>query len=159
MRRSLTYLVQVAAIAVVALCGPTIAHAQRVQWKVADGGSGHWYEAVGGTFTTWSEANIDAQTRGGYLATITSSAEDQFVYNIIKDPSYWNVFWDGGICKDNDGPWIGGFKPSSSPGNWQWVTGEAWSYTISWSRFSDRKAPLNKVETDLLNQGIFTLSA
>ena len=30
---------------------------------------------------------------------------------------------------------------------------------LSWSRFSDRKVPLNKVETDLLNQGIFTLSA
>ncbi len=30
---------------------------------------------------------------------------------------------------------------------------------LSWSRFSDRKAPLNKVETDLLDQGTFTLSA
>ncbi len=30
---------------------------------------------------------------------------------------------------------------------------------VSWSRFSDRKVPLNKVETDLTNQGIFTLSA
>ena len=30
---------------------------------------------------------------------------------------------------------------------------------LSWSHYSDRKAPLNKVETDLLNQGIFTLSA
>ena len=30
---------------------------------------------------------------------------------------------------------------------------------MSWSLFSDRKVPLNKVETDLTNQGIFTLSA
>jgi hypothetical protein len=30
---------------------------------------------------------------------------------------------------------------------------------LSWSLFSDRKVPLNKVETDLTNQGIFTLSA
>jgi hypothetical protein len=30
---------------------------------------------------------------------------------------------------------------------------------VSWFRFSDRKVPLNKVETDLTNQGIFTLSA
>jgi transposase len=32
-------------------------------------------------------------------------------------------------------------------------------YGLSWFRFSDRKVPLNKVKTDLLNQGIFTLSA
>jgi hypothetical protein len=30
---------------------------------------------------------------------------------------------------------------------------------LNWSRFSDRKVPLNKVETDLLNQEIFTLSS
>jgi hypothetical protein len=30
---------------------------------------------------------------------------------------------------------------------------------VRWSRFSDRKVPLNKVELDLVNQGIITLSA
>jgi hypothetical protein len=30
---------------------------------------------------------------------------------------------------------------------------------VRWSRFSDRKVPLNKVETDLVTQGIFTLSS
>ena len=34
-----------------------------------------------------------------------------------------------------------------------------WDGDVSWSLFSDRKVPLNKVETDLTNQGIFTLSA
>ena len=30
---------------------------------------------------------------------------------------------------------------------------------VSWSRFSDRKVPLNKVELDLVTQGIFLLSS
>ena len=36
---------------------------------------------------------------------------------------------------------------------------QAWDESLSWSRFSDRKVPLNKVETNLINQAILMLSA
>jgi len=45
-----------------------------IQWLEEDGGNGHWYEAIHSS-VSWQEAKVDAQSRGGYLATITSSAE------------------------------------------------------------------------------------
>jgi hypothetical protein len=57
--------------------------AQRVQWHADDGGNGHAYEVVPGQMT-WFEARDEAKARGGYLATITSAAEDRFVQKLIR---------------------------------------------------------------------------
>ena len=49
----------------------------------------------------------------GYLAIITSGSEKDFI------SSTFNV--------DEPDVWIGG-DDRSSEGNWEWITGEAWSY-------------------------------
>ncbi|SDG89148.1 lectin-like protein [Alloyangia pacifica] len=80
-----------------------------VQWKVEDGGNGHWYEYVE-TPLPWEEARADAEGRvfmrmPGYLATITSQAENDFI-NSITPPNVWA----GGSDAEVEGTWrwVGG---------------------------------------------------
>jgi hypothetical protein len=102
------------------------------EWPKSAGGNGHYYEAVlvpGGI--TWDDANAAAEAKGGHLATITSAAENQFVYNLVAgDDRYW--IFDSNAY----GPWLGGYQPAGSPepaGGWIWVTGESFSYTNWWT--------------------------
>ncbi len=98
---------------------------QWVQWDPAAGGNGHWYLAVlFASGVTWSQADQQAQAAGGYLATIASSAENDFVFSLIDSPAFFR-----GIGGNGAGPAIGGY---SDNGNWLWVTGEPWDYT-SWA--------------------------
>lgn len=100
------------------------ASAAPVQWTVAEGGNDHWYEIVTGTtYSVWADAVSDASTRTfhdlqGYLATITSEAEQTFL----------NGLYNGG-----NGPlWLGG-SDEAVEGTWEWVTEPggpiAFSYT------------------------------
>ena len=95
--------------------------AQLVEWPVAQGGNGHFYEVVqrvGGI--TWGNANLAATNQGGYLATITSAEENAFVFNIATQIA---TVWYNGF-----GPWLGGIQPAGSVepgGGWSWVTGGA----------------------------------
>jgi hypothetical protein len=97
-----------------------------IEWPVSQGGNGHLYQVVCvPEGLTWNEANTAAQARGGYLATITSAAENAFVFTLIQDPACWN---------GPRGPWIGGYQ---DPGHtvqesWHWVTGEPFEYN-RWS--------------------------
>ena len=97
-------------------------------WLVANGGNDHSYEAFHApNGITWGDAQADAVSRGGYLATMTSAAENTFVYGLISsDISYWYV-----TGSEAWGPWLGGLQPAGSAepaGGWTWVTGEAFSY-------------------------------
>ncbi|TAL00532.1 MAG: hypothetical protein EPO07_09535 [Verrucomicrobia bacterium] len=110
------------------LCGFTL-HAQSwVQWDPAAGGNGHWYKAVINTnHFNWTQLDQIAHSEGGYLATITSSNENDFVFSLINAPEFFQ-----GIGGNGSGPAIGGYQPngSSEPaGGWLWETGEPWSYT------------------------------
>lgn len=100
-----------------------------VQWS----GNNHWYEAVYvENGITWWDAKKEAEKRGGYLATSTSSDENEFIYSLIdffnnEYNKFWN--WDGAIGL---GPWLGGYQINNENepgGNWAWVSGETWSYT------------------------------
>lgn len=67
-----------------------------------------------------------AHAQGGYLATLSSPAENNFVFSLIDAPQFWNDSING------SGPAIGGFQPEGSPepgDGWRWVTDEPWSYT------------------------------
>jgi hypothetical protein len=69
---------------------------------------------------TWTGAKTAAEALGGHLATITSAAENAFVFGLGEATG-------GGFYYA-----LGGFQPPGSPepaGNWQWVTGEPFSYT------------------------------
>lgn len=82
------------------------AQAAGVQWAA----NGHTYEFIAGSYT-WDQANADAQSRGGYLATVTSAAENSFLTSVSTQ-----LAWLGGTDHGHEGVWT-------------WVTGEAWGYS------------------------------
>ena len=93
-----------------------------VQWAVSDGGNGHWY-AVIPRIMSWPEADSIARTiprhgMQGYLATITSAAENEFIRNSVIagviQPSYHDELWLGGTEID---------------GMWSWITREPFVYS------------------------------
>jgi hypothetical protein len=89
--------------------------------------SGHFFEAVDPLIVTWQGAKDLTESRGGYLATIASDAENQFVFSAADDQSFWRA----GVFQ-NYGPWLGGFQDQGAAepaGGWQWVTGEPFEYT------------------------------
>lgn len=74
--------------------------------------NGHsYYRSTGLAF--WSAAKAACDNMGGHLVTITSQAENNFIFGL----------WPSG--------WIG-LTDEVTEGVWRWVTGEAYSYT-SWN--------------------------
>jgi MYXO-CTERM domain-containing protein len=120
----------VVVVAVVLLTGAAV-HAGPTQWA----GNGHWYDVIfSRDMVTWDSANGAAQAGGGYLATLTSAGENDFVYALVDrgtHPELWGTYaWAPDVPAF--GPWLGGYQdPYGWPadGNWRWVTGEAWAYT------------------------------
>ena len=83
----------------------------------------HYYEAF---YTpqgvTRFQADSIAVSNGGYLVSVLSQEENQFVYSLV-DASYWsNVSTHG----DRLGPWLGGV---STQNGWTWSSGEAFIYS------------------------------
>ncbi len=103
-----------------------------VQWPVADGGNGHYYERVDmqeGAAITWQDAKNAAEARSylgasGHLATITSGSENQFIVAtfLLSTPpgQFYGQYW------------LGGFQDPYPGGSWQWITGEVWTYSNWW---------------------------
>jgi hypothetical protein len=93
-----------------------------VQWRVTDGGNGHWYQSiVAGTFRDWNAADAGSKAVGATLATITNAAELDFVWrNMASNAACWKLDLNFG------GPMLGGMEVN---GQWQWVTGEPWDFT------------------------------
>lgn len=91
----------------------------QVEWTVASGGNGHFYQLVT-TSLNWEDARNAAASLSfngftGHLATLTSAAENNF----LRD-----TFGTTG--------WIGLSQPAGSTepdGGWEWVTGEAFGFT------------------------------
>jgi hypothetical protein len=111
-----------------------------VQWRVADGGNGHWYQASS-INRRWHDAKAASESIGGHLVTLTSAAEREFVWSRLP--------LAGDDC------WIGGFQQPNAcePGcGWTWVTGEPWSYTYWWSVAPDNNPVLgneNVLDTNI----------
>ncbi len=83
-----------------------------VEWKIADGGNGHYYARIDDG-VLWPEAKAAAEALGGHLATITSQPENAHIAVIATDGNF-NV------------KHLGGLRDGAS---WRWITGEPWSYT------------------------------
>jgi hypothetical protein len=88
-----------------------------------------FYEVIPGPFT-WDQAKQDAESRGGYLATITSGAEGQDVVAQIGLPIPF--FSDSppnnpGTIGTITGVWLG--ATDLQGGQRSWITGEPWSFT------------------------------
>lgn len=74
--------------------------------------NGHsYYRSTGNAF--WSTAKANCEAMGGHLVTVTSAAENNFIFNL----------WPSG--------WIG-LTDEVTEGVWRWVTGETYSYS-SWN--------------------------
>ena len=101
-----------------------------VQWRVEDGGNGHWYRLVRKNLLSWYDARDQAATLGGYLVTITSAEEQAFLEQRILPADF--VYPSAPATVLMDGVAIGAML-DPNPGNpiegWRWLTGEPWSYT------------------------------
>ncbi len=112
---------------IVLLCIANLAGATVVQWTVASGGNGHWYERVGVSTNgiNWDAANTQATGMGGYLVTITSAAENLFLTNEASL---------GDALNQNNNLhylWTGGYQPTNSlepSDGWAWANGESFVY-------------------------------
>jgi tetratricopeptide (TPR) repeat protein len=89
-----------------------------VQWSQ----NGHWYarvEVPQSRQVTWREAKALAERMGGYLATITSPAENDYIVTTLGAESVR-------YC------WLGGYKNGSSRSSrgegWAWLTAERWTF-------------------------------
>src|SRR5262245_58807824 len=80
-RRTLLPAVLVLALAVSpALASPIV-------WDSGTGHNNHSYEVIlSGTPITWDDANTAATALGGYLATILSAEENNFVFGLVDAP-------------------------------------------------------------------------
>jgi len=76
---------------------------------------------------TWKQAQVYCESYGGHLATITTSAENTFVWNLINSGSKtW--YWIGGIWDAYQSPkWITGEEFKSSVGNFT----DTWGSSLS----------------------------
>lgn len=84
----------------------------------------HLYIAVLTWSGTWKMAEDRAEAAGGHLVTITSKAENDFVYALFKDDERFVALEDS---KWLNGPWIGLYQEKGArepAGGWRWVTGE-----------------------------------
>jgi hypothetical protein len=79
--------------------------------------NGHKYQRID-TALTWHEAKSYCEDRSQYLVTVTSSDENDFVFNhMYTEPNNENIWgWLGATDEANEG-------------EWKWVTGEPWNYT------------------------------
>ena len=113
-----------------------------VQWS----GNGHYYEVINQAATTpvytWFDAKTDSENSNyngmtGYLATITSQEEQNFIESdLLSTVGHWAA-------------WLGGYQPDGDTdpnAAWVWVTGEEWDYT-NWSDYE----PNGGIEENYLN--------
>ena len=95
-----------------------------VQWRVEDGGNGHWY-AVTSESLVYPALRQACESRGGHLATLTTQAEWSWVKTHFPVPYPQGWF-------------VGGYQDHSASdysepnGGWRWVTGEPFSIDLSY---------------------------
>jgi hypothetical protein len=114
----------VLAVTQIALVSGASAQSTAVQWKVADGGNGHWYQGVVADGCTWTGARTAALAMGGNLVSLGTQAKSDWVYaQIASQPTLWN---------NRIGPRIGLVQDPTGAepvGGWGWSDGTPLKYT------------------------------
>lgn len=97
--------------------------AQPVQWTEEAGGNGHFYLAVPSDVVglDWSDARVMAEGMGGYLATVTSAEDNEWIWLNLGTPEQH---------------YLGGHRSGTG---WAWITGEPWSFT-AWAPWEPNNA-------------------
>lgn len=105
-----------------------------VQWPVSHGGNDHWYGVLNKE-VYWEQALVEAEaveinSQRGYLATVTSLAENEFIRTEVisqtNQPSIFDAFWLGG---------------HNVEGSWQWISGEPFDFE-HWSAYEPNNIEL-----------------
>jgi len=86
--------------------------------KILNTQNGHIYQLIQNP-KTWTEARSHCESLGGYLVTVTSREEKNFIFNQILKYSDHDV-WAGATDKDFEA-------------DWKWITGEKFEYT-NWNK-------------------------
>ena len=76
---------------------------------------GHYYKFYRNNCSTWEEAAANCNATGGYLATVTSRKENNFLFHYVKKLGYKNAYF--------------GYSDRLKEGNWVWENGENSKYT------------------------------
>src|ERR1043166_4866124 len=124
MRKLLAYTVGFLFVAYIDVLGIS------VQWQVADGGNGHYYEQIAAS-VTWTQAmqlaaNANYLGMPGHLVTIASSAENVFILTNVYVGNYaWIGFTDNEAFGGSES--FGQSNPQVD--GWVWVTGEPITFT------------------------------
>jgi hypothetical protein len=92
-----------------------------VVWPV----NGHRYALIPSGPIDWTSAKSAAEALGGHLATITSAAENEFLFSLANDVNHWLPQHGFQVS----GPWLGGFRASSDNFDWRWITNEPFNYS------------------------------
>ncbi len=112
--------------------------AEPIQWT-GIGGNGHWYEIIETPYIDeapenmigWEEArdlsfgmmhNDGSIDYYGHLATVDSSEESAFIASLLGPLTIQNAYFLGGYQTPPA-------TETDYAANWNWVTGETWSYT------------------------------
>jgi VCBS repeat-containing protein len=82
-----------------------------LDWKA--GTNNHFYKYVAASAITWDSAKAAAEAAGGYLATITSSSENNTVFSLVGD----KVAWLGGSDSGQEGVWRWVTEPGATLGS------------------------------------------
>lgn len=80
------------------------------------GFNNHYYRVYTTSSISWNNAKSQCENQEGYLAVITSSSENDFVWNLAIQNSFpdYTVVWLGAT-------------DSSQEGNWQWISGSSFN--------------------------------
>jgi hypothetical protein len=103
--------------------GSSGASAVPIEWTVASGGNGHFYEVISAPGMFWGEAHANALLLGSgwNLAAVTSQEEQDFIASLLPTSPFQREQY-----------WLGGYQPIAV-GSWEWTNGSAFVYTDWWS--------------------------
>ena len=98
--------------------------------------NGHYYYCSLSP-ATWINANASSQSHGGYLASIGSASENNFLANILTIQSAWI-----------------GLNDANNPGNFTWSNGDPLGYT-NWYPQQPNNYGNNQNYVEMLNSGLW----
>lgn len=83
--------------------------------KITNPLNNHAYQRFD-TKKAWTNARLSCESQGGYLATITSQSENDWIVKELITTAKASSIWIGGT-------------DAAAEGNWKWRNGEEWGYT------------------------------